>query len=604
MEFSSRPVLDDITFLINRKERIALVGKNGAGKTTLLRLIAGEYQPTSGRIAKDADMTIGYLPQVMLFQDDKTLREEVMSVRDKGAKDNLQTEEARFIAEMDRTIIGLGFERKDFERPCSEFSGGWRMRIELAKILLSHPDLLLLDEPTYHLDIESIQWLEDFLKTSPSAVLMVSHDRAFIDNTCPRTIEITLGRIYDYNVNYSRFVDLRKERHEQQVRAYQNQQKMIQDTEDFIERFRYKATKAVQVQSRIKQLEKLERLEVDLEDTSRLNLRFPPAPRSGDFPLIIEDLRKDFGDHNVFHDVTFTIRRGEKVAFVGKNGEGKSTLVKCIMGQLDYLGTLKIGHNVKIGYFAQNQAALLDENLSVFDTIDYVAVGDIRTKIRDILGAFMFGGEASEKKVKVLSGGERSRLAMIRLLLEPCNLLILDEPTNHLDMQSKDVLKAALQDFNGTVICVSHDRDFLNGLVEKVYEFGGGRVKEHLGGIYDFLRAKKIETLQDLERTKVSPIPTVNRRSTDGQSQCKAPVEPSNAKLDYAAQKAAAAEKRKKEKQIAETEEAIAALEAQQAEIEQLLSLPENQTQENFQRYESVKHRIEQKMYEWEILND
>ena len=604
MEFSSRPVLDDITFLINRKERIALVGKNGAGKTTLLRLIAGEYQPTSGRIAKDADMTIGYLPQVMLFQDDKTLREEVMSVRDKGAKDNLQTEEARFIAEMDRTIIGLGFERKDFERPCSEFSGGWRMRIELAKILLSHPDLLLLDEPTNHLDIESIQWLEDFLKTSPSAVLMVSHDRAFIDNTCPRTIEITLGRIYDYNVNYSRFVELRKERHEQQVRAYQNQQKMIQDTEDFIERFRYKATKAVQVQSRIKQLDKLERLEVDLEDTSRLNLRFPPTPRSGDFPLIIEDLRKDFGDHNVFHDVTFTIRRGEKVAFVGKNGEGKSTLVKCIMGQLDYLGTLKIGHNVKIGYFAQNQAALLDENLTVFDTIDYVAVGDIRTKIRDILGAFMFGGEASEKKVKVLSGGERSRLAMIRLLLEPCNLLILDEPTNHLDMQSKDVLKAALQDFNGTVICVSHDRDFLNGLVEKVYEFGGGRVKEHLGGIYDFLRAKKIDSLQDLERTKNGPIPTVNRRSTDGQSQCNAPVEPSNAKRDYAAQKAAAAERRKKERQIAETEETIAALEAQQAEIEQLLSLPENQTQENFQRYESVKHQIEQKMYEWEILND
>ena len=601
MEFSSRPVLDDITFLINRKERIALVGKNGAGKTTLLRLIAGEYQPTSGRIAKDSDMTIGYLPQVMLFQDNKTLREEVMTVHHQVHEEQ---DEARFIAEMDRTIIGLGFERKDFERPCSEFSGGWRMRIELAKILLSHPDLLLLDEPTNHLDIESIQWLEDFLKTSPSAVLMVSHDRAFIDNTCPRTIEITLGRIYDYNVNYSRFVELRKERHEQQVRAYQNQQKMIQDTEDFIERFRYKATKAVQVQSRIKQLEKLERLEVDLEDTSRLNLRFPPAPRSGDFPLIVEDLRKDFGEHNVFHDVTFTIRRGEKVAFVGKNGEGKSTLVKCIMGQLDYMGTLKIGHNVKIGYFAQNQAALLDENLTVFDTIDYVAVGDIRTKIRDILGAFMFGGEASEKKVKVLSGGERSRLAMIRLLLEPCNLLILDEPTNHLDMQSKDVLKAALQDFNGTVICVSHDRDFLNGLVEKVYEFGGGRVKEHLGGIYDFLRSKKIDSLQDLERTNPDGQTTVNRRSTDSQSQCNAPVEPSNAKLDYAAQKAAAAERRKKERQIAETEEAIAALEAQQAEIEQLLSLPENQTQENFQRYESVKHQIEQKMYEWEILND
>ena len=604
MEFSSRPVLDDITFLVNRKERIALVGKNGAGKTTLLRLIAGEYQPTGGRIARESDMTIGYLPQVMLFQDNRTLREEVMSIRNKGTKDDVQTDEARFIAEMDRTIIGLGFERKDFERPCSEFSGGWRMRIELAKILLSHPDLLLLDEPTNHLDIESIQWLEDFLKASQSAVLMVSHDRAFIDNVCNRTIEITLGRIYDYNVNYSRFVELRKERHEQQVRAYQNQQKMIQETEDFIERFRYKATKAVQVQSRIKQLEKLERLEVDLEDTSRLNLRFPPAPRSGDFPLIVEDLRKDFGDHNVFHDVTFTIRRGEKVAFVGKNGEGKSTLVKCIMGQLDYLGNLKIGHNVKIGYFAQNQAALLDENLTVFETIDYVAVGDIRTKIRDILGAFMFGGEASEKKVKVLSGGERSRLAMIRLLLEPCNLLILDEPTNHLDMQSKDVLKAALQDFNGTVICVSHDRDFLNGLVEKVYEFGGGRVKEHLGGIYDFLRAKKIDSLQDLERSNIGPTSDQSRSNPRPFDLSQATSEPTTAKLDYAAQKAAAAEKRKKEKQIAQTEEEIAALEAQQAEIEQLLALPENQTQELFQKYESVKHQIEQKLYEWEILSE
>ena len=609
MEFSSRPVLDDITFLINRKERIALVGKNGAGKTTLLRLIAGEYQPTSGRIAKDADMTIGYLPQVMLFQDDRTLRDEVMTVYSNSPE---HQDEARFIAEMDRTIIGLGFERRDFERPCSEFSGGWRMRIELAKILLSHPDLLLLDEPTNHLDIESIQWLEDFLKSSPSAVLMVSHDRAFIDNVCNRTIEITLGRIYDYNVNYSRFVELRKERHEQQVRAYQNQQKMIADTEDFIERFRYKATKAVQVQSRIKQLEKLERLEVDLEDTSRLNLRFPPAPRSGDFPVIIEDLRKDFGEHNVFHDVTFTIRRGEKVAFVGKNGEGKSTLVKCIMGQLDYLGTLKIGHNVKIGYFAQNQAALLDENKTVFETIDYVAVGDIRTKIRDILGAFMFGGEASDKKVKVLSGGERSRLAMIRLLLEPCNLLILDEPTNHLDMQSKDVLKAALQDFDGTLICVSHDRDFLNGLVSKVYEFGGGRVKEHLGGIYDFLRAKKLNSLDELNRknplsqnaVKYGSIPTVDRRSNDSQGSRTTDDEPSSAKLDYAAQKAAAAEKRKKEKQIAEVENAIAELEAQQQKLEQLLSLPENQTQENFQKYESVKHRIEQKMYEWEILSE
>lgn len=587
MEFSSKPVLDDITFLINRKERIALVGKNGAGKSTLLRLIAGEYEPTSGRISKESNMTIGYLPQVMLHVDGKTLREEVLSIY--AGSD--ESEQAHFVAEMDRTIIGLGFERRDFDRPCSEFSGGWRMRIELAKILLQHPDLLLLDEPTNHLDIESIQWLEEFLKSSPSAVLLVSHDRAFLDNVCTRTIEITLGRIYDYDVNYSRFVELRKERHEQQVRAYQNQQKMIQDTEAFIERFRYKATKAVQVQSRIKQLDKLERLEVDLEDTSRLNLRFPPAPRSGDFPIIIEDVRKDFGAHNVFHDVTFTIRRGEKVAFVGKNGEGKSTLVKCIMGQLDYLGTLKVGHNVKIGYFAQNQAALLDENKTVYETIDYVAVGDIRTKIRDILGAFMFGGEASEKKVKVLSGGERSRLAMIRLLLEPCNLLILDEPTNHLDMQSKDVLKAALQDFGGTVICVSHDRDFLNGLVDKVYEFGGGHVKEHLGGIYDFLRAKKISNLQDLERSvQVSNTPTN--------------TPPTTAKLDYAAQKAEAAARRKKEKQIAEVEAAIAQLEQQQAEIEQLLAQADNQTAENFQKYETIKHTIEQKMYEWELLSE
>ncbi|MBR1877904.1 MAG: ABC-F family ATP-binding cassette domain-containing protein [Paludibacteraceae bacterium] len=597
MEFSSRPVLDDITFLINRKERVALVGKNGAGKSTLLRLIAGEYQPTAGRISREADMTIGYLPQVMLHTDGRTLREDVMSIF-------AGEDEARFIAEMDRTIIGLGFERKDFDRQCSEFSGGWRMRIELAKILLRHPDLLLLDEPTNHLDIESIQWLEDFLKTSPSAVLLVSHDRAFIDNVCARTIEITLGRIYDYNVNYSRFVELRKERHEQQVRAYQNQQKMIQDTEDFIERFRYTATKAVQVQSRIKQLEKLERLEVDLEDTSRLNLRFPPAPRSGDFPLIVEDLRKDFGSHNVFHDVTLTIRRGEKVAFVGKNGEGKTTLVKCIMGQLDYMGTLKIGHNVKIGYFAQNQAALLDENLTVFDTIDYVAVGDIRTKIRDILGAFMFGGEASEKKVKVLSGGERSRLAMIRLLLEPCNLLILDEPTNHLDMQSKDVLKAALQDFNGTVICVSHDRDFLDGLVSKVYEFGGGRVREHLGGIYDFLRAKKIDSLQELERKNLTPASGDSRRSADGEPTVKYDDRGTKGAQDYAAQKAAAAEKRKKERRIADTEAEIAELEKQQVQMERLLSVPENQTAENFQKYETLKHRIEQKMYEWEILSE
>lgn len=587
IEFSSKPVLEDISFLVNKKDRIALVGKNGAGKTTLLRLIAGEQQPTAGRISRDSDLTIGYLPQVMLHKDGHTLREEVLTIF-RGE------DEARFIAEMDRTIIGLGFERKDFDRPCSEFSGGWRMRIELAKILLQHPDLLLLDEPTNHLDIESIQWLEDFLAASPSAVIVVSHDRAFIDNVTNRTIEILLGHIYDYNVNYSRFVVLRQERHDQQVRAYLNQQKMIQETEEFIERFRYKATKAVQVQSRIKQLDKLERLEVDLEDTSRLNLKFPPAPRSGDFPVIIEDLRKDFGSHTVFSDVTLTIRRGEKVAFVGKNGEGKTTLVRCIMGQLDYFGTLKIGHNVKIGYFAQNQASLLDENLTVFQTIDYVAVGDIRTKIRDILGAFMFGGEASEKKVRVLSGGERSRLAMIRLLLEPCNLLILDEPTNHLDMQSKDVLKAALKDFNGTVICVSHDRDFLDGLVEKVYEFGGGHVREHLGGIYDFLRKKKITNLQELERKS----DTLNKNATNNVSAN------SSSKQDYEAQKAAAAARRKQEKLLADTEAEIARLEAEQAEMESLLNDPANQTPENFEKYEHIKHTIEQKLYEWEILSD
>ena len=590
IEYSSRPILDDITFLINPRDRVALVGKNGAGKTTLLRLLAGEETPTSGRISKMGDITIGYLPQVMMHVDGKTLREDVMGV----LGDKARGEEARFIAEMDRTIIGLGFERKDFDRPCSEFSGGWRMRIELAKILLQHPDLLLLDEPTNHLDIESIQWLEEFLKNNGSALVLVSHDRAFLDNVTTRTIEITLGRIYDYNASYSQFKVLRQERHEQQVRAYMNQQKMIQETEEFIERFRYKATKAVQVQSRIKQLEKLERLEVDLEDNSRLSLRFPPAPRSGDFPVIVEDLRKDFGEHTVFQDATFTIRRGEKVAFVGKNGEGKTTLVRCIMGQLDYMGTLKIGHNVKIGYFAQNQAALLDGELTVFQTIDNVAVGDIRTQIRNILGAFMFGGEASEKKVKVLSGGERSRLAMIRLLLEPCNLLILDEPTNHLDMQSKDVLKAALKEFNGTVICVSHDRDFLDGLVDKVYEFGGGKVKEHLGGIYDFLRSKRIDSLQELERK--------NQEVKGERLEVKG--EFTSAKLDYAAQKAAAAARRKKEKQIADVEAVIAKLEQEQQEIEALLTDVAQQTAENFQRYEHIKREMEQRLYEWEILSE
>ena len=590
IEFSSRPILDDITFLINPRDRIALVGKNGAGKTTLLRLLAEVETPTSGRISKMGDITIGYLPQVMMHIEGKTLREDVMSIFRKSDDGSDEAEMARHIAEMDRTIIGLGFERKDFDRPCSEFSGGWRMRIELAKILLQHPDLLLLDEPTNHLDIESIQWLEEFLKNNGSALVLVSHDRAFLDNVTTRTIEITLGRIYDYNVPYTQFKVLRQERHEQQVRAYQNQQKMIQETEDFIERFRYKATKAVQVQSRIKQLEKLERLEVDIEDNSRLSLRFPPAPRSGDFPIIVEDLRKDFGEHMVFQHANFTIRRGEKVAFVGKNGEGKTTLVRCIMGQLDYMGMLKIGHNVKIGYFAQNQAALLDGELTVFQTIDNVAVGDIRTQIRNILGAFMFGGEASEKKVKVLSGGERSRLAMIRLLLEPCNLLILDEPTNHLDIQSKDVLKTALKEFNGTVICVSHDRDFLDGLVDKVYEFGGGKVREHLGGIYDFLRSKKIDSLQELERNRTA--------------QTNQPSEATSAKLDYAAQKAAAAARRKKEKQIADIEAAIEKLEQEQLELEALLADVAHQNADNFQRYDHIKREMEQRLYEWEILNE
>ena len=626
LEFYSKSILEDISFLVNRKDKIAIVGKNGAGKTTLLRLIKGEYEPTAGSISYDKNISIGYLPQQMQHAEGTTVKEEVrkafqhvldvketiaQQTEELGKRDDYESEdyqrlidqltynnellqllgEQNFDGEMEKTLMGLGFERKDFDRPCSEFSGGWRMRIELAKILLQHPDLLLLDEPTNHLDIESIQWLEDFLKASQSAVLLVSHDKKFIDNVTNRTIEITLGRIYDYNVNYSHFLELRKERHEQQVRAYLNQQKMIQETEEFIERFRYKATKSVQVQSRIKQLEKLERLEVDTEDTSRLNLRFPPAPRSGDFPLIVEDLRKDFGDHTVFSGVTFTIRRGEKVAFVGKNGEGKSTLVKCIMGQLDYMGSLKVGHNVKIGYFAQNQASLLDGEATVFDTIDRVAVGDIRTKIRDILGAFMFGGEASEKKVKVLSGGERSRLAMIRLLLEPCNLLILDEPTNHLDIPSKDVLKAALQDFNGTVICVSHDRDFLDGLVSKVYEFGGGKVKEHLGGIYDFLQAKKIDSLQELE--KKSAVPSQQKQVTV-----------TTGAQDYATQKAEAAARRKREKQIAETEAAIAKLETEQKQLEDLMASPDQQTQENFKRYEKIKHEIEQRMYEWEILSE
>ena len=592
MEFSARPILNDITFLINKRDRVALIGKNGAGKTTLLRLIAGEEEPTSGRISKDKDLRIGYLPQHMIHNEGTTLRQEVDTVRDQ--------DDPKSIGQMEKVLIGLGFVRTDFDRPCSEFSGGWRMRIELAKILLLKPDLLLLDEPTNHLDIESIQWLEQWLLQSGSAVLLVSHDRAFLDNVTNRTIEISLGRIYDYQVSYTQFMQLRKERHEQQVRAYENQQKMIQETEEFIERFRYKPTKSVQVQSRIKQLEKLERLEVDLEDNSRLRLKFPPAPRSGDYPVIVEDLGKAYGEHQVFDHVTFTIRRGEKVAFVGKNGEGKSTLVKCIMQEMqDYTGTLKIGHNVKIGYFAQNQASLLDGELSVFDTIDRVAVGDIRTKIKDILGAFMFGGEASEKKVRFLSGGERSRLAMIRLLLEPVNLLILDEPTNHLDMRSKDVLKEALMEFDGTVICVSHDRDFLAGLASKVYEFGDGKVREHLGGIYDWLRYKKAQ-VEDADRS----IDMVLRSGQASKQTASQESVPTAGKLDYAAQKAKAAELRKAKKAVDEAEADIAKMENEIAEMESLLAEPANQTQERFTQYEQLKHRLEQRMYEWELLSE
>ena len=580
--FGGNTLFDDITYVINKKDRIALVGKNGAGKSTMLKIIAGLQAPTSGNVNMPKDLTVGYLPQQMNLSDTRTVMEEaeqafshIFELQSRIERMNTELSErtdyeseyyqeliervsnaneqlaligaSNYQAEIEKTLIGLGFTREDFGRDTSEFSGGWRMRIELAKLLLQRPDVLLLDEPTNHLDIESIQWLESFLSTRANAVVLVSHDRAFIDNVTTRTIEISLGRIYDYQVNYSRYVVLRQERLEQQMRAYENQQKQIQDTEAFIERFRYKATKSVQVQSRIKQLAKLERVEVDEVDTSRLNLKFPPAPRSGDYPIIAEGVGKNYGSHVVFSNATFTIKRGEKVAFVGKNGEGKSTLVKCIMGEIPYTGTLKIGHNVKIGYFAQNQASLLDESITVFDTIDRVAVGDIRTKIRDILGAFMFGGEASDKKVKVLSGGEKTRLAMIRLLLEPVNLLILDEPTNHLDMRTKDVLKQAIRDFNGTVILVSHDREFLDGLVSKVYEFGGGQVREHLGGIYDFLESRKLASLRELEQRA-----TVSKTEKDGNisKDSASPAQSEDSKLSYGEQKEFARRLRKAEKAV------------------------------------------------------
>lgn len=641
VEFSAKSLFDNINYVINPKDRIALVGKNGAGKSTMLKIIAGLQRPTSGSVTVPDGVTVGYLPQQMVLSDTLTVAEEARKAFShidemQSRLDKMNTELAErtdydsqyyhdlisrvsdlseqiamqsvdnLEAELEKTLIGLGFSRNDFSRPTSEFSGGWRMRVELAKLLLTHPDVLLLDEPTNHLDIESIQWLENFLMTKSKAVVLVSHDRAFIDNVTNRTIEINLGKIYDYNVNYSKFVVLRQERIEQQMRAYQNQQKQIQDTEEFIERFRYKATKAVQVQSRMKQLAKIERIEVDELDRARLNLRFPPAPRSGDYPVIAEDVGKAYGDHQVFDHATFTIKRGEKVAFVGKNGEGKSTLVKCILGEISYTGSLKIGHNIKIGYFAQNQAQLLDGEITVFDTIDRVAVGDIRTKIRDILGAFMFGGEASDKKVKVLSGGEKTRLAMIRLLLEPVNLLILDEPTNHLDMASKDVLKQAIKDFDGTVIVVSHDREFLDGLVEKVYEFGGGEVKECLGGIYDFLAKKRIDSLHELELSK-SPTAVqpkmqkaVSARTTSEQSNKQPEVQAPARRLSYAEQREQERLIKRLRKKVEEAESEVTRLESSVAEIESRMAAGDCSSEILAQHAATTKN-LENAMSLWEL---
>ena len=622
--FGATPLFTNVCFNINKKDRIALVGKNGAGKSTLLMILSGSQKASSGSVAIEKEATIGYLPQVMVLSDDHTVIEETekafADIRDLQQRIERENQELanrddyesqdylelverfahdndrfqlmgglNYRAQMERTLLGLGFVHEDFNRPTKEFSGGWRMRIELAKILLRSPDILLLDEPTNHLDIESIRWLEQFLQHSASAVVLVSHDRAFLNNVTNRTIEISCGRIADYKAKYDDFVRLREERREQQLRAYENQQKEIADIKDFIERFRYKPTKAVQVQSRIKQLEKIVPIVVDEVDRSSLHLKFPPCSRTGDYPLICEDLRKDYGSHCVFHDVNLTLKRGEKVAFVGKNGAGKSTLVKCIMGEIPYTGHLKLGHNVAIGYYAQNQAQLLDENLTVFDTIDSVAKGDIRLKIRDILGAFMFGGEASDKKVKVLSGGERSRLAMIRLLLEPVNFLILDEPTNHLDMRTKDVLKEAIQAFDGTVILVSHDRDFLDGLVTKVYEFGDGLVREHLGGIYDFLQKKELQDLKSLEAT---PTQSTANPATPQQAQ---------GKLSYEEQKEHARLLRKVEKEVKEKEEAISRIEVTLQDLELQMSTPEGATDAALiSQYASLQKELEQTMADWE----
>ena len=626
VEFGVKPLFSGACFVINDRDRIALVGKNGAGKSTLLKILCGMQKPTEGVVAVPNDTTIGYLPQVMILQDDTTVREEARKAfanvtQLKARVDELNhqlsertdyeseeyaalverftSEHERLLmmgaenceAELERTLAGLGFTRNDLDRPTSEFSGGWRMRIELAKILLSNPDVLLLDEPTNHLDIESIQWLEQFLSTQAKAVVLVSHDRAFINNVTNRTLEISCGKVIDYKVKYNEYVTLRKERREQQLRAWENQQKEIADIKDFVERFRYKPTKAVQVQSRLKQLEKIVPIEIDEVDNSALHLKFPPCPRSGDYPVICDDVRKDYGQHTVFDHVTLTIKRGEKVAFVGRNGEGKSTLVKCIMNEIPFTGELKIGHNVQIGYFAQNQAQLLDESLSVFDTIDRVARGEVRLKINDILGAFMFGGEASEKKVKVLSGGERSRLAMIRLLLEPVNLLILDEPTNHLDMPSKDVLKEAIKAFDGTAIIVSHDREFLDGLVSKVYEFGGGKVREHLGGIYDYLRNCEKSGVEAFSlRTETTPV---QPKATD--------TDDKTSKQSYAERKERQKLITKAEKAVKESERKIEQMEKRLKELDEILSKPENASDMTIvTEYTSTKKALDEEVEKWE----
>ena len=642
VEFSAKPLFTNASFVVNDRDRIALVGKNGAGKSTLLKILCGLQQPTSGVVSVPTDATIGYLPQVMNLQDDTTVREEaqkafsyIREMKERIDQMNQQLAERtdyesddylalverftqeheryqmmgadNYEAEIERTLIGLGFVRTDFERPTSEFSGGWRMRIELAKILLQKPDVLLLDEPTNHLDIESIQWLEQFLAQSAKAVVLVSHDRAFINNVSNRTLEISCGRVIDYKVKYDEYVVLRKERREQQMRAYENQQKEMADMRQFIERFRYQATKAVQVQQKIKQLEKMVPIEIDEVDNSAMHLKFPPCLRSGDYPVICEDVKKRYGEHTVFSQVNLTIKRGEKVAFVGKNGEGKSTLVKCIMGEIPFDGNLKIGHNIQIGYFAQNQAQLLDESLTVFQTIDYVAKGDIRLRINDILGAFMFGGEASDKKVKVLSGGERSRLAMIRLLLEPVNLLILDEPTNHLDMPSKDVLKEAIKAFDGTAIIVSHDREFLDGLVSKVYEFGGGRVREHLGGIYDFLQAKQISELSELGKGSnnsqggTAAVPGREQNSPKVGTSAEMPSKSQS----YAEKKEVQKKLRKAERAVEESERKISDMERRLKELDELLMNPANASNMEFvTEYTTVKKSLDEEVERWERLSE